>query len=87
MSSRSMIFSSLIEAGGGTMIGSRGASIKRVVVASMVSTVSPVKLSCFGLVADLLSRSRYSLDRVKISSMLWGPRAFSMIIVLSSCCH
>ena len=60
---------------------SGGASRRRVVPASVVSTVSPVKPND----ADLLSRSRYSLDRVNTWSMFSGPRARSMRIVLSSC--
>lgn len=62
-----------------TDLASDGASIKRVVVASIVSTVSPARSE-----AGLLSRAKYSLDLVKTSSIFSGPRAFSMSMVFSS---
>ena len=73
-----MVSTSLISLTSLMISVSGGASSKRVVVASIVSTVSPVKPN------DLLSRAKYSLDNPNTWSMFSGPRAFSMRMVFSS---
>lgn len=61
----------------GDVVG--GASIKRVVITDVVQNVKSTFILGYSP-----SLSLYSLLLVKISSMLSGPKAFSMMMVLSS---